>query len=95
MNENNSNPSEPRKLNDSELNEVAGGKGKWDAAKEADIQFKYQRAIKSGEKGGFDSWYRSTYGMGSGNLRIALDDLEARKLWLAKGSPEDETIYYG
>ena len=82
-------------LGDEALDEVTGGKGKWSAAKEADMQWKYERAQKGGEKGGFEVWYRSTYGMGSGNLRIALDDLEARKMWIAKGRPEDETIIYG
>ena len=95
MSDNANNKNEACKLNDDELEQVAGGKGKWDSAKEADMQWKYQRAQKGGEKGGFEVWYRSTYGMGSGNLRIALDDLEARKLWIAANCPEDQTLYYG
>ena len=89
------NQNEPHKLDDTELNEVTGGKGEWNAAKEAEMQWKYERAQKGGERGGFETWYRSTYGMGSGNLRRALDELEARKLWIADGSREDQTYYYG
>lgn len=95
MSENDTNPNESCKLNDDELNDVTGGQGQWSAAKEADMQWKYERAKKGGETAGFEVWYRSTYGMGSGNLRRALDDLEARKLWMADGSQEDKTFVYG
>ena len=80
---------------DEALDQVTGGKDEWNASKEAEMQWKYNRAQQGGEKGGFESWYRSTYGMGSGNLRKVLDDLEARKAWIAQGCPEDETFTCG
>ena len=83
------------KFTDEELLDVAGGTGNWNATKEAEMQWKYARAKKGGEKSGFEVWYRSTYGMRSGNLRKALDELEARKLWIADGCLEDGTYTYG
>ena len=89
------NKNETHELNEAELDEVRGGKGQWNAAKESEMQWKYERAKKGGETSGFDVWYRTTYGMGSGNLSRAMDELQARKLWIAAGCPEDETYTYG
>ena len=50
------NPNDPGRLDDAVLDEVTGGTGQWNAAKEAEMQWKYERAQKGGEKGGFESW---------------------------------------
>ncbi len=85
MSENTSNPNEPQKLTDDELSQVAGGVGSWSDVEEESLQHRYEM---QGKPGTFEEWYlKESLGRGA-------EDLNARKAWIADGSPSWRWYYY-
>ncbi len=82
MTESTSNPSELHKLNDDELDEVAGGQGYWNPWNETRYRrnWVYARSDLT-----FEDWLKT---------RTGEDNIKARDAWLADNSPQNLTYYY-
>ena len=76
------NQSDPRKLDDVELDEVVGGLGYWSPWSE---RVKKRTYVHADTSLSFEDWLKA---------RESEDRLQARAAWLADGSPQDRTYYF-
>ena len=78
MSENTSNPNEPRKLSDEDLDEVVGGYGQWDVEAEA-MELSHYNSAHDPKYATFEEWVAGYWGQ---------DHATARQAWIDAGKPQ-------